>query len=46
MRYEIKREEMKDLGFGSKTKAENQKYVRRGQNKAFEAIKSIQQEDS
>jgi hypothetical protein len=27
------------------TKAENQKYVRRKQNKAFEAIKSIQQED-
>ena len=27
------------------TKAENQKYVRRGQNKAFEDIKSIQQED-
>ena len=29
-----------------KIKIENQKYVRRGQNKAFEDIKSIQQEDS
>jgi valyl-tRNA synthetase len=31
---------------GLETKAENPKYVSRGQNKAFEAIKSIQQEDS